>query len=237
MHDKEMNTKFAPFFRAEIENIHVIWSFPFYCTYLIRLAMGWITICTLAIGTALISAGQDVRNMDPWRKFAIKKLSQYCCRTIIFLGGFYRIDYDYDEKVDYSKYLGPDWKREFDGAFVFVGNHVGFLDVMAVVYWMYPTLIARSTVRSNYFFKQIGDAANCLYVQRVGKGSKESKAKAFEDIKEHIRLNETGKMKQPFCLFPEGATTNGQFITQFKMGAFASLPDIQPFTLKYEAKY
>ena len=98
--DHEMNDKFAPFTRKEMLDIHVIWSFPFYCTYLPRLAMGWIIIMVLAIGTALLSAGQDVRDMHPTRKFLVKKLSQYCCRMIIFTVGFYRIDYEYDEKID-----------------------------------------------------------------------------------------------------------------------------------------
>jgi len=44
-------------------------------------------------------------------------------------------------------------------------------------------------------------------------------------------------MKQPLCIFPEGATANGEYITQFKKGAFSTLSPVQPFTLKYDAWY
>lgn len=47
-------------------------------------------------------------------------------------------------------------------------------------------------------------------------------------------MNESGKLKQPLMVFPEGATCNGEYITQFKKGAFTPLTPIQPFTLKYD---
>ena len=118
----------------------------------------------LSLGTALIAFGHDCTNLDPYRKWMIKKLSQYCCRIVVYAIGFWWIDYDYDKTVDYREYLGPDWKPKFEGAFIYVSNHIGFSDVMVATYWLYPSFIARSTVKNNWFLRKIGEAARCLYV-------------------------------------------------------------------------
>lgn len=93
----------------------------------------------------------------------------------MFVIGFWRIEYDYDRSIDYKEYLGPDWKQEWEGACIHVANHVGFIDVMVATYYLYPSFIARSTVKDNFFLRKIGEAARCLYVQRIGEGSKESR--------------------------------------------------------------
>jgi hypothetical protein len=41
-------------------------------------------------------------------------------------------------------------------------------------------------------------------------------------------------LKRPISIFPEGATTNGTSIIQFKRGAFASLLPVQPMCYKYQ---
>ena len=37
----------------------------------------------------------------------------------------------------------------------------------------------------------------------------------------------------PICVFPEGGTSNGQYLLSFKRGAFASLKAVKPIVLKY----
>jgi lysophosphatidylcholine acyltransferase/lyso-PAF acetyltransferase len=37
----------------------------------------------------------------------------------------------------------------------------------------------------------------------------------------------------PICIFPEGGTTNGKYLMQFKRGAFASLRAVKPVVLRY----
>lgn len=39
-----------------------------------------------------------------------------------------------------------------------------------------------------------------------------------------------GKSKVPFMIYPEGSTSNGEYLMSFKKGAFFSLLPIQPMT-------
>lgn len=41
----------------------------------------------------------------------------------------------------------------------------------------------------------------------------------------------------PLVIWPEGATSNGNHLIQFKKGAFAGENSIQPFSLTYTARY
>lgn len=35
-----------------------------------------------------------------------------------------------DQQTDYSKYLGPDWEPEFDGASTLIFNHTTWMDIL-----------------------------------------------------------------------------------------------------------
>lgn len=65
---------------------------------------------------------------------------------------------------------------------------------------------------------------DCLYVKRE---DKDSKHKVLELIMERQQLAVEGKAN-PIVLFPEGATTNGRSVIEFKRGAFLSLLPVQP---------
>ena len=40
----------------------------------------------------------------------------------------------------------------------------------------------------------------------------------------------------PLLIFPEGATSNGDHLIEFKKGAFAGENSVQPFSIKYYSK-
>ena len=47
-----------------------------------------------------------------------------------FMGFLFGTMYkSYRPEVDYSKWLGPDWKPHYDGASMIVSNHSGWYDV------------------------------------------------------------------------------------------------------------
>ena len=47
----------------------------------------------------------------------------------MFCGGIFSYKYEKAE-VDYSKYLGPDWKPYFTGASTILANHSSYNDVL-----------------------------------------------------------------------------------------------------------
>ena len=66
----------------------------------------------------------------PWRSI-LELLVKYHCLVICYNDG-YRVTHTFKDidQVDYSKYLGPDWrtKTSTKPATVWVSNHVGVVD-------------------------------------------------------------------------------------------------------------
>jgi SNF2 family DNA or RNA helicase len=74
-----------------------------------------------------------------------------------------------------------------------------------------------------YAFEQYWESKNI--------SSKEDREKLITEIAERTKMAENGLMP-PINIFPEGATTNGESLIQFKRGAFASLMAVKPFYSK-----
>lgn len=69
------------------------------------------------------------------RRTLFQFMTKLTSSTIVLLFG-YKIthEYKYQRQVDYSKYLGPNWKKnEFKGKRVstIVSNHIGIIDIFA----------------------------------------------------------------------------------------------------------
>ena len=66
-----------------------------------------------------------------------------------------------------------------------------------------------------------------ILVGRDKKDSKDAREKLLADVAERQKLAEAGKAF-PVSMYPEGATTNGESLLEFKRGAFESLGSVQP---------
>ena len=94
------------------------------------------------------------------------------CPLILIGFGYRIVNNEYDEsQVDYSKYLGPDWKKnKFDKKRVstIVCNHIGFLEILL---WM--SVLTPPAFTPAHFVKKypIGDsycrALQCIYIDRT----------------------------------------------------------------------
>ena len=67
--------------------------------------------------------------------------------------------------------------------------------------------------------------------------SKENKDKIIEDIKQRQEDIENGKDKFHLIIYPEGTTSNGFCMMEFKRGGFAALKPVKPVCVKYRGKY
>jgi lysophosphatidylcholine acyltransferase/lyso-PAF acetyltransferase len=135
--------------------------------------------------------------------------------------------------ICYKEYLGPDWIQEWEGASVIIGNHISCLDPMLGVVEYYPSVLTLPFVKNAPIIGAMADSMGCIYVDRVGAVSRESKKETFAKISTHVSDFASGAKSNPLLIFPEGSTTNGRYLLQFKRGAFACLPVIQPFLLSY----
>ena len=66
---------------------------------------------------------------------------------------------------------------------------------------------------------------------RETKDAKETRDKLINDILDRQIKAEKGEIT-PLCIYPEGSTTNGKTILQFKRGAFMALRPVRPYYTK-----
>ena len=99
-----------------------------------------------------------------------------------FMGFLFGTMYkSYRPKVDYSKWLGPDWKPNYDGASMIVSNHSGWYDVYNTFLFVRPMpgFIAKHSVKKVPALGPVATAVGTIYMSRNEKGDRK---KAFEFI-------------------------------------------------------
>ena len=77
---------------------------------------------------------------------------------------------------------------------------------------------------------KLTDGLQSIYIDNSDATKREN---ALEILKERaIQIEDLGQDWNPFCVFPEGTTTNGTGIIKFKKGAFAAMKTVIPCYVK-----
>jgi hypothetical protein len=139
--------------------------------------------------------------------------------------------------MDYSYYLGPNWREELKNHKKpipsIVHNHASFFDVWLMLssYWL-PAFIAKMETYKSIVGYQC-TALQSLYIKRSIDGTKSDAIYTTEQI--HARQKEIYKGRfKTLVVFPESFTTNNTRILKLKRGAFDSLLPIQPICAVYD---
>lgn len=128
--------------------------------------VAWITIPKfIYVLILMIIAAVSIRSFlwfqkdgDPlakWQLRIIKPWNAYISRLMLFAGNVFWIHSE-KLKVDYSKYLGPDWKMTYDNPTVIVKNHSCYMDVLTSLYFKNPGFVAKEGVKKWPFVEWIG---------------------------------------------------------------------------------
>ena len=127
----------------------------------------------------------------------------------------------------YKKYLGPDWKPDYDMTRVstVISNHSSFLDVPLHASAQIPSIIAKDEVKKTPGIGPIAVAAGCVFVKRTDKKNKQIVQDLI--IKKQAE-SEADPELDPLVVHVEGGTTNGKGLINFKRGAFVGLKSIWP---------
>ena len=126
----------------------------------------------------------------------------------------------------YKKYFGPDYKIEYEGKFgCYICNHTSFNDILLAMAIYGCGFISKEDVKTMPVFGPIAIGLNSIFVNRNNIKSKEDTLEAI--IKRQKDFIE-GKPVMPFMIFPEGTTSSGRHLLEFKRGAFYSLLPIKP---------
>lgn len=93
--------------------------------------------------------------------------------------------------------------------------------------------MSKESVKHFPLFGWITTSLKSIYVKRE---SEESRKKCMEDLNERVKLIDQGQLYPPIIIFPEGTTTNGEFLLAFKRGAFENLTPVKICVLKYSKR-
>uniref|UniRef100_A0A7S3DZA0 EF-hand domain-containing protein n=3 Tax=Pycnococcus provasolii TaxID=41880 RepID=A0A7S3DZA0_9CHLO len=150
-----------------------------------------------------------------WRRLVVKCAIGYGARILLFCLGFVRI------RVK-GEPLAPRTK-----AAAIVSNHQTFLDVCL---WAYlaeaPVSVSAKENLGIPVMAGIMKAAQCVFVDRDDPNSAANATKQLTAV-----LTNDGFPK--IVVYPEGNTSNGKQLTQFKLGAFLPLMPVQPAVITY----
>jgi 1-acyl-sn-glycerol-3-phosphate acyltransferase len=97
-------------------------------------------------------------------------------------------------------------------AYMVVSNHLSYVDTLLFANAMPVVLVSTMEIRRTPFLGQVVNASGCLFVER------RSRERLREEIKE---MTETLKEGFSLAFFPEGTSTNGSSVLEFKSSLFA----------------
>merc|ERR1712129_297734 len=116
---------------------------------------------------------------------------------------------------------------------VIVSNHVCYLDgiILASVLGA-PKIVAMSDSRKAPVLGSLMEEMEVVFVER---GSKDSRQATMDAIVGHCDEWKPGA--RPLLIFPEGKTTNGESLVEFKKGAFAAGVPVRPVLIVYTGQW
>ena len=171
-------------------------------------------------------------NRDINQRNKIKKIIKFW--TFLALSSaFIKVREKKSSKVKeiYMKYLGNDYNFDDKKYSIIISNHIGFFDVLLVLYLFQTGFIAKITVKDYPIIGSIAQGINCLFVNRE---NEEARKKIMDDIYIRQKNYMEGNLLVPLAIFPEGTTTSNRHILKFKKGAFYHLLPIKPQIIKID---
>ncbi|XP_009797368.1 lysophospholipid acyltransferase LPEAT1 isoform X2 [Nicotiana tabacum] len=178
---------------------------------------------------------EDYAHIGGWRRVVMMQSGMFLSRVMLFVFGFYWISETYcpiDLNANSNNEHGSkDQTEELERPGAIVSNHISYLDILYHMSSSFPSFVAKRSVAKLPLVGLISKCLGCVYVQR------ESKSPDFKGVSgvvnERIREAHQNKSAPIMLLFPEGTTTNGDFLLPFKSGAFLSGAPVQPVILRY----
>ncbi|KAM0947619.1 putative plasmalogen synthase [Dioscorea sansibarensis] len=186
-------------------------------------------ICTLFSAPNRDEEQEDYAHMGGWRRKAVINCGRFLSRAMLFTLGFYWISESHQSSSDQGDSRGLRDESERPGAIV--SNHVSHLDILYHMSSSFPSFVAKRSVAKLPLVGLISKCLGCVYVQR------ESKSSDFKGVAgivtQRIIEAHQNKLSPRMLLFPEGTTTNGDFLLPFKTGAFLAKVPVLPVIVRY----
>ncbi|XP_057973493.1 lysophospholipid acyltransferase LPEAT1 isoform X2 [Malania oleifera] len=189
------------------------------------------TLCSVPYREDGDEQQEDYAHLGGWRRAVIVQSGRFLSRAMLFTLGFYwiRRTCSPEELIAEDESKGNSEESERPGAII--SNHVSHLDILYHMSSSFPSFVAKRSVAKLPLVGLISKCLGCVYVQR------ESKSSDFKGVSgvvtERVKEAHQNKFAPMMMLFPEGTTTNGNFLLPFKTGAFLSKVPVLPVILRY----
>ncbi|XP_058069121.1 lysophospholipid acyltransferase LPEAT1-like isoform X2 [Magnolia sinica] len=250
----ELHQKFAPYVRSDVYGTMGRGDLPWEEKFLLAAAFATLVPFRVTVGSAIVilyylicrlctgltdSDGDDEQqgyvDMVGWRRFLIVYSGRFLARAMLFMLGFYWIDEFYLTSSGEDEDIDENERRErfedFERPGVIVSNHISYLDILYHISSFFPSFVAKKSVAKLPIVGFISKCIGCVYVQRESKSTDSKGVSGI--VKERVLAARQNKLAPLMLLFPEGTTTNGDFLLPFKTGAFLSKTPVLPVILRY----
>eukprot|EP00354_Favella_ehrenbergii_P004858 CAMPEP_0170467096 /NCGR_PEP_ID=MMETSP0123-20130129/10802_1 /TAXON_ID=182087 /ORGANISM="Favella ehrenbergii, Strain Fehren 1" /LENGTH=270 /DNA_ID=CAMNT_0010733375 /DNA_START=333 /DNA_END=1146 /DNA_ORIENTATION=+ len=141
------------------------------------------------------------------------------------------------DDIDYSHYLGPNWKRELrerkNPVPKIISPHVSCFDiqVLLTLFGGNCSFVAGDFIKKVPILGSIAVKLGTVFVPRSGKA--DALTNVLSSMTRRTQLiEETGEFPT-LIVFPEGTCTNNTTLTKFRRGAFMDERAVLPVTIKY----
>ncbi|KAG2588320.1 lysophospholipid acyltransferase LPEAT1-like [Panicum virgatum] len=165
-----------------------------------------------------------------WRRRAVLRAGCALSRAMLFVFGFYWIR-ETDKRLPSAEDVNQGHSEELGRPGAIVSNHVSYVDILYHMSASFPSFVAKESVSRLPLIGLISKCLGCIFVQRESKSS-DSKGVSGA-VTERVREVCQDKNTPMMLLFPEGTTTNGDYLLPFKTGAFLASAPVQPVILRY----
>ncbi|XP_059452965.1 lysophospholipid acyltransferase LPEAT1 isoform X1 [Corylus avellana] len=197
-------------------------------------------ICTLFSSPNREEGDQeDYAHLGGWRRNVIVQCGRALSRAMLFVFGFYWISQTYripnsHDKSSTVQNEGKDESDEPERPGAIISNHVSYIDILYHMSSFFPSFVAKRSVAKLPLVGLISKCLGCVYVQR------ESRSSDFKGVSgvvtERVKEAHQHKSAPMMMLFPEGTTTNGDYLLPFKTGAFLPKAPVLPVILRYPCR-
>ncbi|KAI4339873.1 hypothetical protein MLD38_024764 [Melastoma candidum] len=168
-------------------------------------------------------------HLGGWRRKVLVGCGRVLARLMLVVFGFYWISLCHRSRTEEQSEGQRQGEPERPGAIV--SNHVSYIDILYHMSSSFPSFVAKRSVGKLPLVGIISQCMGCVFVRR------ESKSSDFKGVAgvvtERVKEARENKDAPVMMLFPEGTTTNGEYLLPFKTGAFLAKSPVRPVILKY----
>ncbi|KAL4538455.1 hypothetical protein Ndes2526B_g03241 [Nannochloris sp. 'desiccata'] len=159
----------------------------------------------------------------------VAALGKIFCRGCLFSLGFVRVKW-----IKIEADLKPPLVAAIPAVGI-VSNHSSWIDILIHMSHSFPSFVARDATKRTPIIGSISQAMGCIYVDRSKRPSDSGQPGVSALVKQRMESMAAGRLPhaRPMLLFPEGTTTNGQYMLHFRTGAFLAGAPLQPVIIRY----